>query len=174
MARSEGASARLRGVRPQPRDGENPADEWRAYLDVDEELSVFRPECAEREFDEMDERVLLELDVNFLTPTRCVWATSQVLGSHLQEGREVHMGKRWPNDWEVLGSRPRSCRGHSCRNRARGSNGGECRPGEGRRCLDSECDPRGLDTVWPRQQRAGRRLDDGGQEERRRRSLPAG
>ena len=34
----------------QPRDDENAADEWRAYLDVDDELPVFCPECAEREF----------------------------------------------------------------------------------------------------------------------------
>ena len=30
----------------QPRDDENPADEWRAYLDVDDDLPVFCPECA--------------------------------------------------------------------------------------------------------------------------------
>ena len=29
---------------------ENPDDEWRAYLDVDDDLPVFCPECAEREF----------------------------------------------------------------------------------------------------------------------------
>ena len=34
----------------QPRDDENLADEWRAYLDVDDDLPVFCPECAEREF----------------------------------------------------------------------------------------------------------------------------
>ena len=34
----------------QPRDDENAADEWRAYLDVDDDLQVFCPECAEREF----------------------------------------------------------------------------------------------------------------------------
>ena len=34
----------------QPRDGENPADEWRAYRDIDDGLPVFCPECAEREF----------------------------------------------------------------------------------------------------------------------------
>jgi hypothetical protein len=34
----------------QPRDDENPADEWRAYLDVDDDLPVFSPACAEREF----------------------------------------------------------------------------------------------------------------------------
>jgi hypothetical protein len=34
----------------EPRDDENAADEWRAYLDVDNELPVFCPECAEREF----------------------------------------------------------------------------------------------------------------------------
>ena len=34
----------------QPRDDENAADEWRAYLDVDDDLPVFCPECAEREF----------------------------------------------------------------------------------------------------------------------------
>ena len=27
----------------RPRDGENPADEWRAYLDVDDDLPVFCP-----------------------------------------------------------------------------------------------------------------------------------
>ena len=34
----------------QPQDEENPAEEWRAYLDVDDELPVFCPECAKREF----------------------------------------------------------------------------------------------------------------------------
>jgi hypothetical protein len=34
----------------RPRDGENAADEWRAYRDLDDELPVFCPECAEREF----------------------------------------------------------------------------------------------------------------------------
>ena len=34
----------------QPRAGENAADEWRAYVDVDDELQMFCPECAEREF----------------------------------------------------------------------------------------------------------------------------
>ncbi len=33
-----------------PRDDENAADEWRAYVGVDDELHVFCPECAEREF----------------------------------------------------------------------------------------------------------------------------
>jgi hypothetical protein len=36
----------------KPRDNENPADEWRAYLDIDDDLPVFCPECAEREFGE--------------------------------------------------------------------------------------------------------------------------
>jgi hypothetical protein len=35
----------------EPRDAEAPHDEWRAYLDLDDELPVFCPECAEREFD---------------------------------------------------------------------------------------------------------------------------
>ena len=30
---------------------ENPDDEWRAYLDVDDDLPVFCPECAGREFE---------------------------------------------------------------------------------------------------------------------------
>ena len=34
----------------EPRDDENADDEWRAYLDVDDKLPVFCPECAEREF----------------------------------------------------------------------------------------------------------------------------
>ena len=34
----------------RPRDDENAADELRAYLDVDDGLPVFCPECAEREF----------------------------------------------------------------------------------------------------------------------------
>ena len=34
----------------EPREDENAADEWRAYLDVDDGLPVFCPECAEREF----------------------------------------------------------------------------------------------------------------------------
>ena len=33
----------------QPRD-ENAADEWRAYPGVDDDLPVFCPECAKREF----------------------------------------------------------------------------------------------------------------------------
>jgi hypothetical protein len=34
----------------QSRPDENPDDEWRACLDVEDELPVFCPECAEREF----------------------------------------------------------------------------------------------------------------------------
>jgi hypothetical protein len=34
----------------EPRNDENAADEWRAYPDVSDELPVFCPECAEREF----------------------------------------------------------------------------------------------------------------------------
>jgi hypothetical protein len=34
----------------QPSEDENAADEWRAYLDVDDDLPVFCPECAGREF----------------------------------------------------------------------------------------------------------------------------
>ena len=34
----------------QPRDDENAADEWRDYLDVDDGLPMFCPECAAREF----------------------------------------------------------------------------------------------------------------------------
>jgi hypothetical protein len=34
----------------EPREDENAADEWRAYRDISDELPVFRPECAEREF----------------------------------------------------------------------------------------------------------------------------
>ena len=34
----------------QPRDDENAADEWRAYAGVDDDLQVFCPECAAREF----------------------------------------------------------------------------------------------------------------------------
>jgi hypothetical protein len=34
----------------EPRDDENPQDEWRAYRDISNELPVFCPECAEREF----------------------------------------------------------------------------------------------------------------------------
>ena len=30
--------------------GRKPRDEWRAYRDVDDELPVFCPDCAEREF----------------------------------------------------------------------------------------------------------------------------
>ena len=33
-------------------DDENAAEDWRAYLDVDDELPVFCPECADREFGE--------------------------------------------------------------------------------------------------------------------------
>jgi hypothetical protein len=35
----------------EPREGENAADEWRAYHDISDELPVFCPECAEPEFD---------------------------------------------------------------------------------------------------------------------------
>jgi hypothetical protein len=35
----------------EPRDDENAAEAWRAYLDVDD-LPVFCPECTEREFGE--------------------------------------------------------------------------------------------------------------------------
>jgi hypothetical protein len=35
----------------EPRNDENAAEEWRAYLDIDDDLPVFCPECAEREFD---------------------------------------------------------------------------------------------------------------------------
>ena len=38
------------GCGRQPRDDENAADEWRAYAGVDDELHVFCPDCAEREF----------------------------------------------------------------------------------------------------------------------------
>jgi DNA-directed RNA polymerase subunit RPC12/RpoP len=34
----------------EPREDENAADEWRAYRDSSDELPVFCPECAEREF----------------------------------------------------------------------------------------------------------------------------
>jgi hypothetical protein len=34
----------------EPREDENAADEWRAYRDIDDELPVFCPECADREF----------------------------------------------------------------------------------------------------------------------------
>jgi DNA-directed RNA polymerase subunit RPC12/RpoP len=34
----------------QPRQDKNAADEWRAYVGVDDELHVFCPECAGREF----------------------------------------------------------------------------------------------------------------------------
>ena len=34
----------------QPRDDENAADEWRAHLDIDDDLPVLCPECAAREF----------------------------------------------------------------------------------------------------------------------------
>jgi hypothetical protein len=36
----------------KPRDDENTAEEWRAFLDIDDDLPVFCPECAEREFGE--------------------------------------------------------------------------------------------------------------------------
>jgi hypothetical protein len=32
------------------RDDKNAAEEWRAYLDINDDLPVFCPECAEREF----------------------------------------------------------------------------------------------------------------------------
>ncbi len=35
-----------------PWNDEHAADEWRAYLDVEDDLPVFYPECAEREFGE--------------------------------------------------------------------------------------------------------------------------
>jgi hypothetical protein len=36
----------------RPAADENAADEWRAYVDVDDDLPVFCPECAAREFGE--------------------------------------------------------------------------------------------------------------------------
>ena len=42
--------AGLRRVRRAPLEDENAADEWRAYRDVDDDLRVFCPECAERKF----------------------------------------------------------------------------------------------------------------------------
>ena len=38
----------------QPRDDENAPDEWQAYLDVDDHLPVFCPQCAQREFKAYD------------------------------------------------------------------------------------------------------------------------
>jgi DNA-directed RNA polymerase subunit RPC12/RpoP len=34
----------------QPREHENAEDEWRAYLDINDGLPVFCPQCAAREF----------------------------------------------------------------------------------------------------------------------------
>jgi hypothetical protein len=34
----------------EPREDEYAADEWRGYLDIADELPLFCPECAEREF----------------------------------------------------------------------------------------------------------------------------
>jgi hypothetical protein len=34
----------------EPRENENAADEWRAYLDINDELPVFCPDCAAVEF----------------------------------------------------------------------------------------------------------------------------
>ncbi len=34
----------------EPRDDKNAAEEWRAYLDINDDLPVFCPEFAEREF----------------------------------------------------------------------------------------------------------------------------
>jgi hypothetical protein len=34
----------------EPRENENAADEWRAHLDVEDELPVFCPGCVERGF----------------------------------------------------------------------------------------------------------------------------
>jgi hypothetical protein len=36
----------------KPREDENAEDEWRAYLDVDDDLPVFCPECSAAEFGE--------------------------------------------------------------------------------------------------------------------------
>jgi len=33
-----------------PHNDENAADDWRPYRDISDELPVFVPECAEREF----------------------------------------------------------------------------------------------------------------------------
>jgi hypothetical protein len=41
----EGNAGTRRGNRDKKAD-----DEWRAYLDIDDDLIVFCPECAEREF----------------------------------------------------------------------------------------------------------------------------
>jgi hypothetical protein len=40
----------VRRVRPGPDEGENAQDEWRADLDVDDDLPTSCPQCAEREF----------------------------------------------------------------------------------------------------------------------------
>jgi hypothetical protein len=47
------------GRKPLP--DENAAEEWRAYLDIDDDLPVFCPQCAEREFGEEGRRGKLEL-----------------------------------------------------------------------------------------------------------------
>jgi hypothetical protein len=37
-------------VQPDARRHENAAEQWRAYVYIDDGLPVFCPECAEREF----------------------------------------------------------------------------------------------------------------------------
>jgi DNA-directed RNA polymerase subunit RPC12/RpoP len=41
----------------QSRDDENAADEWRAYLDINDDLPVFCPDCAERELASAERRL---------------------------------------------------------------------------------------------------------------------
>jgi hypothetical protein len=45
-------TATFRGPWAAPGEDENAADERRAYRDISDELPVFCPECAEREFGE--------------------------------------------------------------------------------------------------------------------------
>jgi hypothetical protein len=39
-------------MRPEVAQGREAEDEWQAYLEVEDELPVFCPECAERKFGE--------------------------------------------------------------------------------------------------------------------------
>jgi hypothetical protein len=49
----------------EPRDDENAADEWRAFRDISDELPVFCPECAEREFRPESEQAVRLVSANY-------------------------------------------------------------------------------------------------------------
>jgi hypothetical protein len=59
-------NADLRCVECEPHDGER----FRAYLTVDDEVAVYCPECAEREFGGKGERAPVDVDNEDLSAPR--------------------------------------------------------------------------------------------------------